>query len=195
MRASAARSDALRVHRISLTLAALAAAATLAAPASAAGGSFVFDGGSARQQATVRAALAASAFDWNVLPQITVHIARGSDSYAKPGQIWLDADLLDAGRFAWGTVQHELAHQVDFALLDQSKRTALQSLLGGGDWCYESPGVGHDAHGCERFADTLAAAYWPSADNTARAWAPAGKFRTLLAGMLGSQRGLAAVRR
>ena len=31
-----------------------------------------------------------------------------------PGQIWLDASLLDSGRFSWGVVQHEYAHQVDF---------------------------------------------------------------------------------
>ena len=30
----------------------------------------------------------------------------------------IDADSLDAGRFAWGEVQHEYAHVVDFALLD-----------------------------------------------------------------------------
>jgi hypothetical protein len=28
-----------------------------------------------------------------------------STSYTLPGQIWLDANLLDSGRFAWGTVQ------------------------------------------------------------------------------------------
>jgi hypothetical protein len=183
------------MHRIAITLATLAAAAVVAAPASAAPGTYVFDGGSARQQATVRAALAASSFDWSMLPQVTIHVARGSDSFAKQGEIWLDANLLDSGRFAWGTVQHELAHQIDFALLDGPRRETLRAALGGSDWCYETPGTGHEAHGCERFADTVAASYWVSPDNTAKAWVSAAKFRTLLNGLLGLQRTLASVRR
>lgn len=170
-------------------LAAVLTIATLlggAASARASGGSYAFDGGTPAEQATVRAALDASAFPWSIVPQqVTIHVAPGTDSYATPGQIWLDANLLDAGRFAWGTVQHEYAHQVDFLLLDQSDRAQLQALLGGRDWCGEVAGLAHDDHGCERFADTVAAAYWPSPDNTATAFAPADRFRALLDGLLG----------
>jgi hypothetical protein len=184
------------MRRTLALLALVAATLVVAVPASAAGGGYVFDGGTAKQQATVRAALAASSFDWTLLPEVTIHIARGSDSFAKPGEVWLDADLLDSGRFAWGTVQHELAHQIDFFLLDAQKRAILHAALGGSDWCYETAGLAHDAHGCERFADTVAAAYWVSPDNTAKASIAAPRFRTLLNGLLGAQqRTLAGVKR
>ena len=181
--------------KLALALAAAAAALAVAGPAAAAGGTFTIDGGNARQQANVRAALQASSFDWSLLPTVTIHIARGTDSFATPGQVWLDGDLLDSGKYAWGTVQHEVAHQIDFFLLDSSRRAAIQALLGGGDWCYELSGLAHDAHGCERFADTVAAAYWSSPGNTARAWAAPAKFRALLNGMLGPERSLASFRR
>ncbi len=183
-----------RLRRISIVVASLAAMLVAAAPASPGGGGYVFDGGTARQQATVRAALAASSFEWSLLPQIAIHIAGGSDSFARPGEIWLDADLLDAGRFAWGSVQHELAHQIDFLLLDPAQRSALQAVLGGSDWCYEAAGLAHDAHGCERFAETVAAAYWVSPANTAKPWVAPARFRTLLNGLLGEQRSRAGVR-
>ncbi len=58
--------------------------------------------------AAQRAALAASAFDWSLLPgTIVVHIGNVGCSFALPGEVWLDAGLLDAGRFAWAVVQHE----------------------------------------------------------------------------------------
>jgi opacity protein-like surface antigen len=84
-----------------------AATLTFAGSAQAAGGNYVFDGGTQAEQQQVRAGLNASSFDWSLVPsQITIHIGRGiSTSYALPGQIWLDANLLDSGRFAWGTVQ------------------------------------------------------------------------------------------
>ena len=108
------------------------AAATLAiAPAAfAAGGNYVFDGGSQAEQTQVTAALNASSFPWGVVPgPVVVHIQRGVASAAAPNQIWLDADLLDSGRFSWGVVQHEYAHQVDFALLDDASRAQLHSIL------------------------------------------------------------------
>jgi hypothetical protein len=168
-------------------LAVAAVTLALASPAAAGGrADLAFDGGSVRQQAQVRAALAASAFDFRLLGRpITVHIAPGTDSAAVPGEVWLDADLLDSGRFAWSTVQHEFAHQVDFLLLDDAQRVQLRALLGGADWCYETPGLGHDAHGCERFAETLAAAYAGSSDATAHAFAPVARFRALLDRLLG----------
>jgi hypothetical protein len=137
-----------------------------AGPAAAAGGDYVFAGGTAKQQTTVKQALNASAFDWGLVPaQIVIHIAPGIDSEASTGTIWLDADLLNAGMFSWGVVQHEYAHQVDFFLLDDSKREALGAVLGSSDWCYGVLGLQHAQYGCERFASTLAWAYWPNAQN------------------------------
>ena len=174
-----------------LTLAALlcglAALVLGTGSARAFGGNYTFDGGTAGEQAQVRAGLNASSFDFDIVQQrIVIHVERGTDSYSQPGQIWLDADLLDAGRFSWGTVQHEYAHQIDFFLLTPGMRAQLQTLLGGSDWCYENAAVtAHDDHACERFASTLAAAYWQSPDNTAHASVPAARFRSVLTQLLG----------
>jgi hypothetical protein len=141
------------------------AAATLAiAPAAfAAGGNYVFDGGSQAEQTQVTAALNASSFPWGVVPgPVVVHIQRDVASAAAPNQIWLDANLLDSGRFSWGVVQHEYAHQVDFALLDDASRAQLHSILGGSAW---SGAEGHSNLDAERFADLVSWSYWSSSDN------------------------------
>ena len=145
---------------------ALAAATLAIAPAAfAAGGNYAFDGGTAAEQTQVKAALDASVFPWGIVPgPVVIHIGRGVASSAAPKQIWLDADLLDAGTFSWGVVQHEYAHQVDFALLTPATRAELHTVLGGSAWC----GGGAEGHAnldCERFADLVSWAYWPSADN------------------------------
>jgi hypothetical protein len=175
-------------------LAAAIAALALPGLAQASGGNYVFDGGTTGQRAQVTAALDASAFDWSLVPrQITIHLRPGAQSEAAPGEIWLDADVFSSGRFAWGIVQHEYAHQVDFFLLDDAKRQQLEAALHGTDWCYAVPGLAHAQYGCERFASTLAWAYWPSADSAmspasvadeSAALAPV-DFRALLEGMLG----------
>src|SRR5437899_141201 len=105
MSAVAARSDPLDMH-LRILGAAFVSALALVGSAQAGGGSYVFAGGSANEQAQVAQALDESSFPWGIVPQtITIHIARGiGTSYALPGQIWLDADLLDAGTFSWGTV-------------------------------------------------------------------------------------------
>lgn len=178
-----------------LPFAVLAAALVSSGQSQAAGGNYVFDGGSRMERNQVRAALNASVFDWSLVQaQITVHILRGiPSSKASPGQIWLDADLLDAAKFSWGVVQHEYAHQVDFSLFDAATRASLLGSLGGEDWCYGVPGLAHDAYGCERFASTLAWAYWPAKDNAmapesrsdeSAAMAPA-KFRALMSRLIG----------
>jgi hypothetical protein len=167
------------------------AVALLAFPthASASGGRYAFDGGTAAERGQVRAALRASSFDWNVVPgTITVHIRRGIGSQATPGEVWLDADLLDSGTFAWGVVQHEFAHEVDFLLLTDADRARIQAVLGGSGWCFGAES--HDDNGCERFATALSWAYWPSPRN---AFAPRGEgwlspasvraLRALLAGL------------
>jgi hypothetical protein len=144
---------------------ALAAATLAIAPAAfAAGGNYAFDGGTKAEQTQVTAALNASAFPWGIVPgPVVIHIGHGLASSASPKQIWLDADLLDAGTYSWGVVQHEYAHQVDFALLTPDTRAQLHAFLGGSAWC--GGGEGHANLDCERFADLVAWSYWSSADN------------------------------
>jgi len=151
--------------------AALLATACLASPAASGGADngYAFDGGTPAQRQTVAAALAASSFDWQLLPgRITIDIRHGAPSTSTPREIWLDADLLDAGQFAWGVVQHEYAHQVDYLLFDDASRARLLQQLGGLDWCYSVPGLRHSDYGCERFASTFAWSFWPSSANCMR---------------------------
>jgi hypothetical protein len=145
----------------------LASALVLVGTASASGGNYVFDGGTAYQQQQVRDALAASSFNWSVIPgTITVHITPTFASEAVPGAIFLDPNLLNSGEFAWGVVQHEYAHEVDFALFNDATRDTLTTQLGATAWCYgNAPTLAHGQYGCERFASTLAWAYWQSPEN------------------------------
>jgi hypothetical protein len=174
----------------------LAFLTSLALPgtALAGGGSYVFDGGTRAQQREVRSALNASSFDWNVVPaRVTIHVRPRLATQAARGHIWLDADLIDAGRFAWAAIQDEYAHQVDFFRFDAATRASLTGQLGARDWCYGVRGLSHSEYGCERFASTLVWAFWPSKDNAYRptsandesaAMAPA-RFRSLLSALLG----------
>ena len=149
---------------------------------------YVFDGGTAHEQAEVVRVLDASAFDWRVVDaQIVIHIGRGVPSSATAGQIWLDSNLLASGKFAWGVVQQEYAHQVDFFLLHDSDRARIQRTLGGSAWC--SAGLRHANLACERFASALAWAYWPSRDNCMRPLRRGGEhhFRVLLSALLRSR--------
>jgi len=184
-------------------LAVVTAVAGLAFPAATAGAGgargYTFDGGTKQERETVVAALRASSFDWSLVPgPIAIHIVEGEPSRSIPHEIWLDADLLDAGEFAWGVVQHEYAHQVDYLLFDKERRALLLKRLGGRDWCYGTPGLAHDQYGCERFASTLAWSFWPSLENSMRptsrrdesaAMAPA-KFRALVWAVLNPTTGL-----
>ncbi len=147
------------VTQLSVVVAVLA----IAPAAFASGGNYAFDGGTKAEQTQVTAALNVSAFPWGIVPgPVVIHIQRNVGSSATPNQIWLDANLLDAGRFSWGVVQHEYAHQVDFALLDTATRAQLHSILGGTAW---SGPEGHASLDCERFADLVAWSYWGSGDN------------------------------
>jgi hypothetical protein len=191
-------------------IASLAAALALAGPSFAGGGSYTFDGGTETQQRQVVRALQASSFPWDVVPgTVTIHIAPGTGSFARPGHVWLDAALLDAGMFSWAIVQDEYAHQVDFFLFDASIRQRLTAALGADAWCRETAGLAHDRYGCERFASTLVWAYWPSAGNVYRpltkrdesaAMAPA-RFRALMTSLIAvpqlatAERALAGARR
>jgi hypothetical protein len=160
----------------------------------AAGVTFNLIGGTQGQQATVKSALGASSFDWGVIPRtINIHVGAYGDSYSTYGDVYLDASLLNSGRWAWGVVQHELGHQVDFFLFDDAKRATMLNLLGGKDWCYSVQGLKHSDYGCERFASELAWAYWQSPDNSMRPTAPGdeagfvpvAQFRAALALILG----------
>ena len=182
------------LRRTILTLLAAACFGMSAQPALAGAPAVTFAGGTPNEQAAVRSALGASSFDWSVLPQtVTVHIGAPGGSYAGPGHVYLDASLLDSGRFGWGVVQHEFAHQVDFLLLDDAKRSILATELGSADWCATVPALDHGDHGCERFASELAWAYWQSPDNAMSPAAiggesgavPVARFRVLLAQLLG----------
>jgi hypothetical protein len=140
-------------------------ALVLTPAALAGGGNYVFDGGTRAQQSQVRAALNASSFDWDIVRgSVVIHIGQGDGPHATPGQIWLDASLLSSGRFSWGVVQHEYAHQVDFAVLTDGMRAQLHTLLGGSAWW----GSDHQTLDCERFADLVAWSYWQSPDNVMR---------------------------
>ena len=176
-------------RRIRIALVTLVAALALTGSAQAAGGDYVFDGGSAKARAQVKAALNASSFDWSKVPvEVTIHLQLGVKPHSKPGDIWLDPRLLSSGRFAWGIVQHEYAHQVAFFLVGMKERAKLTRLLGAKDWCYEVRGLGHDDHACERFSSTLAWAYWPSSDNVEKPEAAMGaaKFRSVVDSLVGA---------
>jgi hypothetical protein len=170
-----------------IPLAAGCATLAVAPAAHGSGGDYVFAGGTAAQQKTVVAALEASSFPWSIAPgTVVVHIERGTDSRALPGHVWLDADLLDAGRFSWGVVQHEYAHEVDFLLLDDTMRDRLHQSLGGVAWW---TGAGHEDRDCERFADLVAWSFWQSPDNVMKPESGSGHmtpaaFRSALAAVL-----------
>jgi hypothetical protein len=183
------------MRRVLLTLLTATCFFGFAQSALAGGGSFALVGGTPKEQATVHSAIQASSFSWSLIPStITINIGAYGNSYSTYGQVYLDASLLDSGRFAWGVVQHELGHQVDFFLLDDTKRAQLLQLLGGKDWCYSIPGLLHSDYGCERFASELSWAYWQSPDNsmkpadsTSEAGAiPAAQFRAALTQLIGA---------
>src|SRR5258708_39894714 len=85
---------------------------------------------------------------------------------ATTGHIWLDAGLLDAGMFSWGTVQHEYAHEVDFFLLDSAKRRLLQTLIGGEGWGYGGSRLAPSGPGREALASPPARAQPPAPFHT-----------------------------
>ena len=178
-----------------LRAATLCALVGLVLPASArpAARGLLFESATRAERQTVVSALEASSFDWDVIPgPIVIHVVAGGRTQSVPGEIWLDADLLHAGTFAWGVIQHEFAHQVDYLLLDEAQRSRLLRMLGGRDWCYEAPGLAHVEHGCERFASTLAWSFWQSPKNCMKpasardesAAMPPQRFRVLLESML-----------
>jgi hypothetical protein len=160
-------------RRFQIGLGVLLVSLALSGTAQAANGNYLIEGGSPEAQATVRAALDASLFDFDRVPaQITIRISKCGCAGARPGVIVLDEDVVTdtthGERYSWGVIQHEYAHQVDYFLLQDADRAAAKRALGGKDWCYEQAGLAHDAHGCERFADVFSWAFWPTKENILR---------------------------
>lgn len=182
----------LRALRVAFACALISLA--VAGTARAAGGTYAFQGGTPAEQQQVRDALDASSFPWSVVPRtIVIHIGAGLASEATPGDIWIDSNLLDSGRFSWGIVQHEYAHQVDFLLFNDATRAELMPVIGGKTWCWGAGAqFAHDEYGCERFASTLTWAFWPSPDNALQpqspqdeaAGLPPAQFKALLGALL-----------
>lgn len=163
--------------------------------AGAAAGNYTIVGGTPYEQQQIRQALKVSTFDWSLVPlPVTIYVRAGLNfSYSTPGQITLDAGLLDTGQFSWGVVQMEYGQQVQMTLLNDAQRAKLVTDLGAQEWCYEYPYLPKGDNACERFAAMVAWAYWQSPDNC---MAPAGRddwsasmppvaFRALVNGMLG----------
>ena len=150
---------------LALLVAAIAAGACVSSAAGS-GGNYEFDGGTASERRQVVAALDASTFDWGAIrSRVTIHIADDVETQAGRGEIWLNSGLLGGGRFAWGLIQHEFAHEVDYFLLDPRARASLDRALGGKTW-WPNGRWRHDQYGAERFASTLAWSYWTSPHNT-----------------------------
>jgi hypothetical protein len=190
--AHGAENESGMLRRILIGLAAAAAVCAFASPALASDVSLSFDGGTQAEQGQVRAGLDASSFNWGMIPgPIVVHIRRGVDSHAVPDEVWFDANLLDAGRYSWGVVQHEFAHELDYTVLTDAMRAQLHTLLGGESW-WSTDAEAHCQADSERFADLVSWAYWTTRDNVLR---PAGaadeggqvspaQFRAALAALL-----------
>lgn len=148
---------------IRVTVAALAAALLVAPAALAKGGHVRFDGGTPDEHLTVKEALAVSKFNFNIVRRtIIVHILPGGDR-SEPGAIWLDPKRLDLGAFAWGAVQHEFGHQVDFLVMTDIQRAKFNAFFGTPSWTPPADWdglTGHESIGRERFASMIAWTFW-----------------------------------
>jgi hypothetical protein len=90
----------MRRRRLCIVLLACTAMGAARSPGLASA-AYSIDGGTPSEHATVRRALAASSFPWQIVPaHVQIHIQAGVLSHAVPGEIWLDSHLLDAGRFS-----------------------------------------------------------------------------------------------
>ncbi|HVM18248.1 MAG TPA: hypothetical protein VM290_11760 [Gaiellaceae bacterium] len=163
--------------RCGTRLLALGIAVTVVAvadPAPASGAGYAVVGGTPAERAEVRRALAASRFDWRLVPaRVTIHLREHGGAWSEPGHVHLDRRLLRAGRVAWAMLHDEYAHQLDFFVFDDEVRARLTALLGGRAWCRaDTPGLRHADYACERFTSTFVWAYWPSRDNPYRPLGP-----------------------
>ena len=104
-------------RRFLLSLTVALAALAFTGQALAAGGRYAVDGGTTFERAQVRSALAASSFPWSVVHvRVRIHVRPGAVTRSVPGEIWVDAKLLDAGPYSWAYVQHEYAPPGRFLL-------------------------------------------------------------------------------
>ena len=148
--------------KIKILIPAVLLALALAPPALAKGGHYAFDGATPAQQDTIRKALDASLFDWSLVPwTVVVHVSTAAPTaHTNRGEIWINPTVLGQGQASWTVVQHEYAHQVDFAFLTASDHATLLPVLGGKLWWLSlATGYRHDEYGAERFASTLAWSY------------------------------------
>jgi len=184
-------------RRFLLSLTVALAALAFTGQALAAGGRYAVDGGTTFERAQVRSALAASSFPWSVVHvRVRIHVRPGAVTRSVPGEIWVDAKLLDAGPYSWAYVQHEYAPPGRFLLAPRLGSRAAEQNAWWQPVVVGAPSLAHAAHGCERFASTLAWAYWPSKRNALRPQRPADEsaameprpFRALLTTLLGGRR-------
>ena len=182
-------------------VAGLAGFAALALPArpAARGGHYAFDGGTpaSRPRCASRSRSAAST-GTSCPTTVTIHLHRGSGSYATPGAIWIDTELARLRHVRVGPDPARV--RPPGRLLPSRRRTAQRAerrarraRLVGEPGRRRLHGPDHASLGAERFASTLAWSYWQSPANSltptskkdeSAAMAPA-SFRALLARVLG----------
>ena len=120
-----------------------------------------------RQQATVRAALEVSSFDWSVLPARSSSTSRRSAAPTpRPATSTSTARCSTpaASRGASSSTSSHTRSTSSSSTTRSARRSTQRSAAATG--ATASPGLAHSAYGCERFASELAWAYWPSADNS-----------------------------
>ncbi|HET8894017.1 MAG TPA: hypothetical protein VFM96_07975 [Gaiellaceae bacterium] len=95
------------MFRLIAIAAAIACSLRATQAATSSGGNYTIDGCSQFERSQVVQALDTSTFNWSRVPgPVTIHIGNVGNSHSAPGEIWLDAGLLDKWTFAscrWST--------------------------------------------------------------------------------------------
>ncbi len=132
-------------------LACLATVILLVLPSTAfaRGGSYAVIGGNNADRAQIHAALAASTFDWSLVPALVeIHVVPGIPAQAAPGEIWLDPALLRACVLRLREVHVEL--RVGVLAEPEQRVQAEHAQLGGDDDTVDLPPPALDAARSER---------------------------------------------
>ena len=180
--------------------------ASLALPAGAfaRGGDYAFQGGTTAQHSQVRAALAASTFNWSAVPtRVTIHIKQGH-SHRRRRRATSGSTLGSSAPAALPGPRSRTNTHTRSTSPASTLRRAIASPASSAraTGATASPASHHAEYGCERFASTLVWAFWPSKDNAYRptssrdesAAMPPQQFRTLVTGLLGIDNVFAATR-